>query len=67
MRKLFLTLALAVGLGIVSPMEVSAKKKPVVTKLECREYYDYVEYDDGSYAFFYPDGSYDIYIKRTGK
>ncbi len=67
MRKLFLTLALAIGLGIVSPMEASAKKKPVVTKLEHCEYYDYVEYNDGSYAFFYPDGTYDIFIKKTGR
>lgn len=66
MRKLFLTLALAVGLGIVSPMEASAKKKVEVTLLVHCDGYDYVEYNDGSYGYFFPDGTHEIYIRKVG-
>ena len=66
MKKIFLTLAIAVGLGFASPIVVSAKPQIAVTLLEHCDGYDYVEYSDGRYALFYPDGSYVLYMKRRG-
>lgn len=66
MKKIFLTLAIAVGLGFASPIEVSARSAITVTALEHHDGYDYVEYNDGSFAFFYSDGSYVIYMRKHG-
>lgn len=61
-----MTLALVAGLGLASPVEASAKPKVAVTVIEHHEGYDFVEYNDDSYAFFFSDGTYVIYIRKEG-
>jgi hypothetical protein len=66
MKKIVLILALAIGLGFVSPTETSAKNRVEVTSIEHCDGYDFVEFNDGSMGIFYDDGSYEIYIRKQG-
>lgn len=53
MKKLFLILALAIGLGAASPQKASAQEI-VVTTITHFDGYDYVEFNDGSFGLFLP-------------
>ena len=65
MKKLFLILALAIGLGAASPQKASAQEI-VVTTIIHFDGYDYVEFNDGSFGLFFADGTYVIYKRMEG-
>ncbi len=59
MKKIF-SLALALSLGVVAPQTVAAKSssKIEVTGIKHHYGYDEVTFNDGSYGFFFEDGTY---------
>lgn len=68
MKKILFSLALALSLGVVAPQTVAAKSssKIEVTEIKHHDGYDEVTFSDGSYGFFFEDGTYTIYIKKEG-
>ena len=59
MKKIF-SLALSLSLGVVTPQTVAAKSssKIEVTEIKHHDGYDEVTFNDGSYGFFFEDGTY---------
>lgn len=59
MKKIF-SLALALSLGVVAQQTVVAKSssKIEVTEIKHHDGYDEVTFNDGSYGFFFEDGTY---------